>query len=309
LTEADIPEFEGNPDIVVNSIPSPGTERLVLNLADPTIDATDDPLNNPHWALGDLRVRQAIELGIDKEFINQELLFGLAKVGTNELNNGWAKVELPPSPYDPDQAMALLEEAGWTDEDGDGVRECHGCLYGEEDQPLSMKFQTTTGNQLREETEQIIIEMLAEVGIELYVENVPSSVLFGSWASGAFRKHGNFDIVMYTTNDGVDPQSQIEGYFASSAIPTEANAGAGFNYSRWVNEEADALIKEAGSTPDIEARKAAYQKIMELVSAELPHIYLYDRAEITLSRSNIQNFKVTPWSDNTWNVEDWAVAE
>jgi peptide/nickel transport system substrate-binding protein len=205
--------------------------------------------------------------------------------------------------------MALLEEAGWTDEDGDGVRECHGCLYGEEDQPLSMKFQTTTGNQLREETEQIIIEMLAEVGIELYVENVPSSVLFGSWASGAFRKHGNFDIVMYTTNDGVDPQSQIEGYFASSAIPTEANAGAGFNYSRWVNEEADALIKEAGSTPDIEARKAAYQKIMELVSAELPHIYLYDRAEITLSRSNIQNFKVTPWSDNTWNVEDWAVAE
>jgi ABC-type transport system substrate-binding protein len=112
---------------------------------------------------------------------------------------------------------------------------------------------------------------------------------------------------MYTTNDGVDPQSQIEGYFASSAIPTEANAGAGFNYSRWVNEEADELIALAGSSPDIEVRKDAYRQIMALISAELPHIYLYDRAEINLTRSHIQNFQVNPWSAQTWNVEDWAL--
>lgn len=309
LIEADIPEFEEIPEVVVNAKPSPGTERLVLNLADPTLDATDDPLNNPHWALGDLRVRQAIQYGIDKPFINEALLYGLAKVGTSELNIGWAQADIPDSEYNPEQAMALLEEAGWTDQDGDGIRECHGCLYAEEGRPLSLKIQTTTGNKLREEAEQVLLEMMAEIGIELYVENVPSSVLFGSWASGAFRKHGQFDVLMYTTSDGVDPQSQVEGYFASWSMPLEANAGSGFNYGRWVNEEFDEMVQLAGSTPDQAERKAAYQRAMELIDEELPHIYLYDRADIHLSRSHVQNFEVNPWNNQTWNAAEWSVSQ
>jgi peptide/nickel transport system substrate-binding protein len=309
LSEADVPEFESEADINVNIRPGPGTERLVLNLADPELDATDDPVNNPHWALGDLRVRQAIELAIDKQFINEQLLYGLAKVGTNELNNGWAVVELPDSSYDPDQAIALLEEAGWTDEDGDGVRECNGCPYAEAGRPLTLKIQTTTGNKLREETEQVLLEMLGEVGIELFIENVPSSVLFGSWASGAFRKHGQYDLLMYTTSDNVDPQSQVAGYFHKDSIPTEANGGSGFNYSRWVNEEFSELVDQAGSTPDLEKRKEFYRQAMEILSAELPHIYLYDRNDIHLSRSRVQGFEVNPWSNQTWNAADWTVSE
>ncbi len=309
LIEADIPEFQDNPDIVINIAPSPGTERLVLNLADPTIDATDDPINNPHWALGDLRVRQAIQYAIDKQFIVDELLYGLAQVGTNELNIGWAKADISPSEYDPEKAKALLEEAGWTDEDGDGVRECHGCLYAEEGRPLRLKIQTTTGNKLREEVEQVLIEMLGEVGIELYIENVPSSVLFGSWASGAFRKHGQFDILMYTTSDSIDPQSQLEGYFASWNMPTEANGGRGFNYSRWIDEEFDKWIKLAGSTPDMEKRKEYYQKAVERIAVGLPHIYLYDRSEIHLTRKRVQGFRVNPWSNQTWNVAEWSVSD
>ncbi|MEZ4559455.1 MAG: ABC transporter substrate-binding protein [Caldilineaceae bacterium] len=151
LIEADVPEFEENPAVTVQGRPGPGTERLVLNLADPTIDATDDPLNNPHPLLGDVRVRQAIELGIDKQFIVDELLFGASTVGVSELSLGWAKCDIQPSAYDPAAAEALLDEAGFTDQDGDGVRECHDCMYAEEGTPLRLKYQTTTGNQLREE--------------------------------------------------------------------------------------------------------------------------------------------------------------
>ncbi|HXF61203.1 MAG TPA: peptide ABC transporter substrate-binding protein [Caldilineaceae bacterium] len=305
LTEADTPEFEANPDVVVNNVPSPGTERLVLNLADPTLDGTDDPLNNPHPLLGDLRVRQAIQYGIDKQFIVDELLYGATTVGVSELSLGWAKCDIAPSVYDPEQAMALLEEAGFTDQDGDGSRECHGCQYAEEGTPLRLKFQTTSGNQLREETQQIIVEMMREIGIEFYIENVPSAELFGSWESGAFRKHGNFDVLMYTTNDGIDPHEQMYGYFHSASMPTEANAGAGFNYSRWVNAEADAALDAADDTPDLEARRAAYQRVCELIDAELPHIYLYDRAEIHLSRANITGFVVSTWGPETWNAEEW----
>ena len=123
--------------------------------------------------------------------------------------------------------MALLEEAGWTDADGDGVRECNGCPYAEEGRALKLKIQTTSGNALREQAEQVIMEMLAEIGVELYIENVPSSELFGSYSSGAFRKHGQFDILMYTTSYGIDPQSQMYGYYGSDNIPCDDNSGTG----------------------------------------------------------------------------------
>lgn len=305
LTEADVPEFEANPDITVHSRPGPGSERLVINLADPTIDATDDPINNPHPLLGDLRVRQAIQAGIDKQLLVDELLFGATIVATSELTLGWAKCEIAPSTYDPAAAMALLDEAGFTDEDGDGIRECHGCQHAEEGAPMRLKFQTTSGNQLREETEQLIVEMMREIGVDMYIENVPSAELFGSWDAGAFRKHGDFDVLMYTTSELVDPHEQMFGYFHSSQIPVAANNGAGFNYSRWINAEADAAIDEAGTNPDEATRAANYQTVCEQVDAELPHIYLYDRAEVHLSRANITGIVLNPWLGPTWNAEEW----
>ncbi len=305
LSEADVPEFEDNPDIVVNIRPGPGSERLLLNLADPTLDATDDPINHPHPILGDLKVRQAIQYGIDKQLIVDELLYGATTVGTSELSIGWAKCDIAPSEYNPDKAKALLDEAGFTDEDGDGVRECHGCLYAEEGTPLRLKIQTTSGNQLREESEQLLVEMMKDIGIEFYIENVPSSELFGSWASGAFRKHGNFDILMYTTSDRIDPQSHMYGYFHKNSIPTEANNGKGFNYVRWINERASDALDKAGATPDMDERKAQYQIACEEIASDIPHLYLYDRSEIHLTRANIVGFKVNPWGRQTWNVEEW----
>lgn len=307
LTEADVPEFEANPSVVVNKKSSPGTERLVINLADPALDATDDPIGNPHPILGDVLVRKAIDAGIDKQFLVDELLFGATTVGVSELSIGWAKCDIPTSEYSPETAMALLEEAGWTDGDGDGVRECNGCKYAEAGTPLRLKLQTTTGNQLREEAEQLIIEMMREIGLEFYIENVPSSELFGSWSSGAFRKHGQYDVLMYTTSDGLDPQSQMFGYFHSSQMPLEANGGTGFNYSRWVNAAADAAIEAAGATPDEAERKAQYQIACEQIAEELPHVYLYDRSDVHLSRSNVVNFEVNPWGNQTWNAEEWDI--
>lgn len=305
LTEADTPDFADNASITINSKSSPGTERLLINLADPTLDATDDPIANPHPLLADLRVRQAIQYGIDKQLLVDELLFGATTVGSSELNIGWAQCDVPASEYNPEMAMSLLDEAGFTDEDGDGVRECNDCANAEAGTPLRLKYQTTTGDQLREESQQLIIEMMKEIGVDFYIENVPSAELFGSWSNGAFRKHGNFDILMYTTSDGIDPQSQMFGYFHESQMPTEANAGTGFNYGRWVNAEATAAIEAAGATPDEAERIAQYQIACDAIAAELPHIYLYDRSDIHLTRSNIQNFQVNPWANQSWNAEDW----
>ncbi|MGD8623047.1 MAG: peptide ABC transporter substrate-binding protein, partial [Anaerolineae bacterium] len=314
LIEADIPEAETWEGVVVSNPPSTGTERLLLNLVDPELDAPcaswlrENP--SPHWALGDPRVREAIELGIDKNTINDSLLYGLAAIGTAELNLGWGAADIPESEFNPERAMSLLEEAGWVDNDGDGVRECDGCDYAEEGRVLRLKLQTTSGNALREQCEQVIIEMMGEIGIEMYIENVPSSELFASYDSGAFRKHGSFDILMYTTSYGTDPHSQMDGYYASYNAPCDDNGGQGYNYSRWLSDEYDEQMAIAGSSPDLEVRKAAYQRASELIAEGRPHIYLYDRADIDLVRERFKGYDANIWtSTGSWNAEEWYIEE
>jgi peptide/nickel transport system substrate-binding protein len=311
LIEADIPEVETWEGVVINSPPSSGTERLVLNLVDPELDAPcrefleENP--SPHWALGDPRVSEAIELGIDKHVITDKLLYGLAPIGTSELNNGWAQCDIPESPYDPERAKALLEEAGWTDEDGDGIRECHGCPNAEEGRVLKLKIQTTSGNKLREQTEQVIMEMLAEVGMQLYIENVPSSELFGSYSGGAFRKHGQYDILMYTTSDLTDPHTQMDGYFAPDNIPCDDNSGKGYNYSRWISAEYEVQMEIAGSSPDLEVRKQAYQTACELIAEGRPHIYIYDRMDIDALSEHFKGYTGNVWEYLSWNADSWWI--
>jgi peptide/nickel transport system substrate-binding protein len=134
-------------------------------------------------------------------------------------------------------------------------------------------------------------------------------VLFGSWASGAFRKHGQYDVLMYTTSGGTDPHSQINGYFGADRMPTEANGGSGFNYSRWVNMEADDAIKAGGLTPNIAERQAFYCTAMQFIAEDLPHIYLYDRAEIHAANDKLTGYEINTWDNQTWNAADWQLSE
>ena len=311
LIEADLPEAEKWEGVKISAPPSTGTERLLLNLRDPELDAPCREYleENPswHWALGDPKVREAIELGIDKKTIVDKLLYGYAAVGTTELNLGWAQPVIPEPSYDPAKAKALLEEAGWTDTDGDGIRECHGCPYADEGKVLKLKIQTTSGNALREQCQQVLMEMMEEIGIQFYIENVPSSELFASYASGAFRKLGHFDILMYTTSYGLDPHSHQYGYFGGDSIPCDDNSGKGFNYSRWIDDEADAALETAGSSPDINVRAAAYQTLAERIAEGRPHIYLYDRGDIDLLREHFKGYAMNIWLEVSWNAEEWYI--
>jgi peptide/nickel transport system substrate-binding protein len=309
LTEADIPVMGDWEGVRLDYPPSPSTERLVLNWRDPEVDAPtptqlqQDPMW--HWALGDVKVRQAIQMGIDKQVIIDKLLYGLAPVGTADLNMGWAKVDIPPSEYNPEKAKALLEEAGWIDEDGDGVRECHGCLYAEEGKVLKLKYQTTSGNALREQVQQVVQEMMKEIGVEVFIENVPSSELFASYASGAFRRHGQFDIIEFSTGYPIDPQRFLEDLFATSGIPSEENGGGGYNFYRWVSDDVDALLADAGSNPDLEKRKELYQQLSEMVTEEVPLIYLYDRMRVNGLSADFISFDNNMWTTVSWNCDEW----
>ncbi len=304
LIEADFPALEAMKDKGVGyaSAVTGENELLVLNFADPTVDAPADPAANPHPILSDLRVRQAIQMAIDKALIVETLLNGQVKVGTTVLPVGQFACPQPPSEYNPEKAAALLEEAGWT-LGNDGIREKDGVK-------MSMKFQTTSGNKLREDTQQVLVEMLKAIGIELVIENVPSDVLFAGWDSDGLRKHGRFDIIMYTTGPGIDPDSHLYGNYHSNSIPTAENEGGGNNYSRWINADVDAWIDEAAGITDVAQRRELYCKVAEQINKDLPRIFLYERLLITGVRDEVQNFAVSPGpNDFTTGSANWWIKQ
>ena len=303
LIEAQIPQMEADPNIELCLGNALISERLILNLSTPE-PPNNGNLDYPHPILGDLTVRQAIQYAIDKQLIVDKLLYGKAKVTATDIPDGWAhNPDLSPSEYDPEQAVALLEEAGWMVGD-DGIREKNGLK-------MRLKITTTTGNKLREQVEQVLVSMLKKVGVDMYIENVPSSVLFGSWANDADRKKGRFDIMMYTTGPGIDPHEHFYGYYHSSMIPTEENGGSGYNYTRHHDAELDRYLDLAASAPSLEERADAYRKAQARLDQILPHIYLYRRINVEAFRSYVKG-----WTPNgygivdavfTWDAAKWYI--
>lgn len=301
LIEADFAQLQQLGDQVTYAAAATGeNELLVLNFGDPKVDAPADVTANPHPILSDSRVRQAIQLGIDKQAIVEALLYNNVRVGTSVLPIGEFACPQEPSEYSPTKAQALLDEAGWK-VGADGIREKAG-------QRLSLKFQTTSGNKLREDTQQVIVEMMKQIGIEMVIENVPSDVLFAGWDANGLRKRGNFDVIMYTTGPGIDPDSHLFGNYHSARIPVAENEGAGSNFSRYSNAEVDGWIDEAAGVADPAVRREAYCKVAAQINQDLPRIFLYERLLITGYRTQLQNFRVSPGpNDFTTGSANWWI--
>jgi peptide/nickel transport system substrate-binding protein len=303
LIEAQIPMMENNPALALDLSNSLTSERLILNHSTPLPPNNGNP-DYPHPILGDVKVRQALDCAIDRKAIVDKLLFGKAKAGTTEIPHGWASnPDIKPVAYDPEKAKKLLDDAGWKP-GADGIR-------AKGDQRLRLKITTTTGNKLREMVQQVLVDQMKKVGVELYIENVPSSVLFGSWANDADRKKGRYDIMMYTTGPGIDPHQQFEGYFHSKNIPTEANGGSGYNYTRHRDAELDKWLDMAGSSVSMADRVKAYRMAQQRVQEIVPHIYLYQRLTVHGFRSHVKGWKANGNgiidAVETWNVADWYV--
>lgn len=279
--------------------------RLFLNLSQPG-DGDPGP-GTPHPILGDPVVREALALAIDYDAIVNDLAEGRVDRATSPFALGWYDCDIPGDPYDPEQAAALLEEAGWRDEDGDGIREAHGALYAEDGTPLSLSMTGYSGFTLLDQTELVIAEYLKDVGIDLQVGNEEMAVLFGGWSDQAPRKVGDYDILIYDTGAGINPQQHVADYFHSANIPTEENEGVGANYTRWVNEEADALIEEASRTPDLAERKELYCELGEIIKESYSQIFLYQFQEGHAFNTALSGVQVSTWAPLTWDVENWQL--
>jgi peptide/nickel transport system substrate-binding protein len=303
-TEPVIAELQNDPNVEISfSSYNRWVMRVFFNFA---AKGTTDPAATPHPVFSDVRVRRAVQMAIDVDTISKEFFLGFAQpVWTEFFRPPYNICDIPKPIYDPKAAAALLEEAGWIDQDGDGVRECHACTTGaEEGYKMEMEFITYAEyGEALELTQQLIAEELAAIGIKLNLSVVEGSVLWAASTDGGIEQSGNFDIDIW--DDGYssnDPTDFLWSYYTSDAAVPDY----GYNYGRYINPVVDDLINQA-YTLDETVREDVFCQMAKILNEDLPELLLFTTIDANTHSIRLQGVQSNPNDIVTWNVADWTL--
>ncbi len=280
-------------------------ERLMLNQTDPDPDLGDQRSEpgTVHPFLTDPAVYQALSLAIDRQTL-VDVGYGS---GGRPTCNVW-----PAPPYDStandacltqdiEAANALLDEAGYLDTDGDGVRETP------DGDPLFILYQTST-NAVRQTTQELIKSWWEEIGVDTELRNIDSSVFFGGdQASPDTYQRFYADIEMYTNGPGgTDPQPYMANWTTAQVISPSTNFG-GSNIPRFSDPEYDALFEELTVTADFDRRQEIVKQLNDLTVQKGAMIPLIWRGSVSAFANSLQNVgEVNGWDSEYWNIELWT---
>ena len=302
-TEPVINELKNQPNIEISYSPyNRWIMRIFFNFA---AKGTTDPVASPHPVFSDVRVRQAVRMAIDVDTIAKEFFLGYAQPAWTEFYRPpYNNCNIPRPSYDPQAAAALLEQAGWVDQDGDGVRECHGCKTAAEGYKMEMQF-ITYGEygQALEDTQTFIAEELANIGIKLNQMVVEGSVLWAASTDGGIEQSGNFDIDIWDDGYfGNDPTDFLGSYYSSaSAVPDQ-----GYNYGRYTNPQIDDLINQA-YTLDESVRADVFCQMAKILDEDLPELLLFTTVDANTHSTRLQGVQSNPNNAVSWNAADWTL--
>lgn len=247
--------------------------------------------NFRHSFFKDVRVRQAIDFAIDKQEIVKGVLLGMGVAANGPYKPGtWQYNEsVRPRPYNPERARALLAEAGWKDEDGDGILDRDGV-------PFAFTILTNQGNSQRVKTCIIIQQRLREVGIKVDVRTV-------EWAAfiNEFVDKGRFDAVLLSWNILQDPD--IYAVWHSSQAKER-----GLNFMHYRNPKLDRLLERGRRLLDPKLRKPIYDKVQEILHDDAPYVFLYVPMALPIVQARVQGIAPAP-AGISYNFEEWWIPE
>ncbi len=281
----------------------PLLERIHLNQTDASPDLPEGERStamHPHPYLKEPAVYKALSMAIDRPLL-VEIGYGQAgKVGCSWVPapEAFASTFEGCETQDIEGAKALLDEAGIVDTDGDGVREHNGV-------PLSMLYQTST-NAVRQDFQALIKEWWEQIGFEVELRNVDSSVFFGGdpGSPDTFQKF-YADVQMYAnTFNGTDPQSYLGNGLCENA-PRPETQWQGENISRFCMEEYDALHAELTQTADMAERQRIGRELSAMAVNNGSIIPLVHRGRLSAHSNSLGGVVLNVWDSELWNVADW----
>jgi peptide/nickel transport system substrate-binding protein len=209
----------------------------------------------------DRKVRLAMTHLIDRVAIKDHILRNpeaQIPTGTFYIYGPQNDPNIKPWPYDPERAKQLLDEAGWIDHDGDGIRDKNGV-------PIRFKYMISSDLALHEQIAKLVKDSAAGVGIEVILDPYEWSVFSQK------VKDGDFDAVSMSWGGEVE-QDPYQIWHSSQRQK-------GSNYVNFNNPEADALIEQARQTLDADKRNAIYHQFHRILHEEQPYTFIYTRPE------------------------------
>jgi len=263
-----IAAVQQDPDLTLYSAPLSGYNLVFLNL--------------DRAIFQDRLVRQAMMWALDRQALVDEILQGQGIVIDSPiLPQSWAyNEEVPAYTQDLRKARALLEQAGWFDDDGDGVRE-------RGDLKLEFRLATNVDDASRVAMVDMISAQLAEVGIRAIPE-------YAEWEDlvGQQLRLRRFDAVLSGWQSlPADPDPYP--YWHSSQVNEDS-----VNFANYISSEADALIAQARRTADIDQRWSLYQRFQELFAEDVPSLLLYQPVYTFAVDDGVYGVQIAPMASS-----------
>lgn len=291
----------GNPDhIAVYKFPGNLIDIFSMNWADPEnpTPAYDENGNlvkqAPHPIFSDVRVRKAVALGYDKTSIVNTVGSGIRTASFISPTVAWAyNAELEPYPYDPEQAAALLDEAGWMLNEATGIREKDGV-------PLEFEIMLFQGSAWQSDMVLVAQDQLSQLGMDVSVAQYEGAV----WLERLLGQQ--YDIALFNLGSFSSPSpSVLQRAFTSSLdVP-----GSGNNTASYINLELEAVLNEALSVPgcDSEQRAALYRQAQAMAYEDVAYDFLDVYNVIYAINTRIKNVNPGPWYRWSYNIHLWEI--
>ena len=232
---------------------------------------------DPHFA--NPEVRRAMTLAIDRDKLIDDLfttggeVYAGPCVGTVGPNlTGWHNDELKPAPHDPDQARQLLREAGWLDQDGDGVLDRDG-------KPFTVTVIVQNGYLQLKNLSIAIQAQLKAVGVDLQIQ-----LLEPNRFSQVAREH-DFEVILWSfgNNPKVDPYIQW-------------HSEGQYNWMQYSDPETDALLEGARTVESVEEAQSMVREAQARVFEANPATFLFWEDEVNGIHERFQDVQMNQFT-------------
>jgi peptide/nickel transport system substrate-binding protein len=295
----------------IYSFPGVSWDYLAFNLADPNNpqngqDADGNPIpQGNHPLFGDVRVRQAIAQAVDVDAIIQAAVFGEGERMTSfVVPASWAyATDLPPIAVNLEAAAALLDEAGFIDDDNDPStpRVAQGAMYAADGTPLRFTLFTNQGNTRREAIGTLVQDQLSQIGVQVDFQAIDFNTQLDIMDSQTF------DAYILGWRNGYPDDPDATQLFT----PAGDVVGGGSNDGSYYNPEFVALNEQAKNIAgcDPADRAPIYHQMQEIFQQDVPYVPLF-----TISGMYAADASLTPWTpfgggENLyWNIDTWSIA-
>jgi peptide/nickel transport system substrate-binding protein len=248
-----------------------------------TWDASNGEVaTDPDMKMSDPALRQAMWHAVDTDAVGEQFYNGLRWGATTLIppsHPDFHDESNPGRPYDQDEANRLLDEAGYEDVDGDGMREDPD---GEE---LVITFASMSGSEVAEPVANYYIQSWSQVGlnVELYDGRLMEFNAFYDGVGQNGDDDPNIDIYQGAWGVGIDVDPR--GLYGRDAI---------FNFSRYSSDKNDELMAEGVSEDafDLDYRREVYNEWQEFMVEEVPVFPTLYSAEVVPVNNRVHNYYI-----------------